>query len=57
LTRPLGVTSIDLFIADHTSPGKMIEAGLMALELPLRKKLKTIMVAAATLGPLKIAGH
>ena len=37
---------VNLFIADDTGLGKTIEAGLIARELLLRKKAKTIVVAA-----------
>src|SRR5690606_29613189 len=37
---------INLFIADDTGLGKTIEAGLIARELLLRKKVKSIVVAA-----------
>lgn len=37
---------MNLFIADDTGLGKTIEAGLIARELLLRKKAKTIVVAA-----------
>jgi SNF2 family DNA or RNA helicase len=37
---------VNLFIADDTGLGKTIEAGLIARELLLRKKAKSIVVAA-----------
>jgi SNF2 family DNA or RNA helicase len=37
---------VNLFIADDTGRGKTIEAWLIARELLLRKKAKTIAVAA-----------
>ena len=37
---------MNLFIADDTGLGKTIEAGLVARELLLRKKVQTIVVSA-----------
>src|SRR4051812_14393889 len=46
LRKALRLPRINLFIADDTGLGKTIEAGLIARELLLRKKAKTIVVAA-----------
>ena len=43
---PAAARGSNLFIADDTGLGKTIEAGLIARELLLRKKAKTIVVAA-----------
>jgi superfamily II DNA or RNA helicase len=45
LRMALGLPRVNLFIADDTGLGKTIEAGLIARELLLRKKAKTIVVA------------
>src|SRR5207247_10596195 len=45
LRTPLRLPRATLFIADDTGLGKTIEAGLIARELLLRKKAKTILVA------------
>jgi SNF2 family DNA or RNA helicase len=36
---------LNLFIADDVGPGKTIEAGLIARELLLRKKVREIIVS------------
>jgi Type III restriction enzyme, res subunit len=46
LRKALRLPRVNLFIADDTGLGKTIEAGLTARELLLRKKAKTIVVAA-----------
>lgn len=46
LRKALQLPRVSLFIADDTGLGKTIEAGLIARELLLRKKVKTIVVAA-----------
>jgi hypothetical protein len=46
LRKALLLPRVNLFIADDTGLGKTIEAGLIARELLLRKKVKTIVVAA-----------
>lgn len=46
LRKALQLPRVNLFIADDTGLGKTIEAGLIARELLLRKKVKTIVVAA-----------
>ena len=46
LRMALALPRVNLFIADDTGLGKTIEAGLIARELLLRKKVKTIVVAA-----------
>src|SRR5690606_7864907 len=46
LRKALQLPRVNLFIADDTGLGKTIEAGLIARELLLRKKAKTIVVAA-----------
>jgi superfamily II DNA or RNA helicase len=45
LRKALRLPRVNLFIADDTGLGKTIEAGLIARELFLRKKAKTIVVA------------
>ena len=45
LRKALRMPRVNLFIADDTGLGKTIEAGLIARELLLRKKAKTIVVA------------
>ena len=45
LRKALLLPRVNLFIADDTGLGKTIEAGLIARELLLRKKVKTIVVA------------
>jgi len=44
LRKALRLPRVNLFIADDTGLGKTIEAGLIARELLLRKKAKTIVV-------------
>jgi superfamily II DNA or RNA helicase len=46
LRKALRLPRANLFIADDTGLGKTIEAGLIARELLLRKRAKTIVVAA-----------
>src|ERR671918_775338 len=46
LRKALLLPRVNLFIADDTGLGKTIEAGLIARELLLRKRAKTIVVAA-----------
>lgn len=46
LRKALQLPRVNLFIADDTGLGKTIEAGLIARELLLRKKVKSIVVAA-----------
>jgi superfamily II DNA or RNA helicase len=46
LRKALRMPRVNLFIADDTGLGKTIEAGLIARELLLRKKAKTIVVSA-----------
>ena len=46
LRKALHMPRVNLFIADDTGLGKTVEAGLIARELLLRKKVKTIVVAA-----------
>src|SRR5205823_5445199 len=45
LRKALRLPRVNLFIADDTGLGKTIEAGLIARELLLRKKTRTIVVA------------
>jgi len=45
LRQALRLPRVNLFIADDTGLGKTIEAGLIARELLLREKAKTIVVA------------
>jgi superfamily II DNA or RNA helicase len=45
LRKALRLPRVNLFIADDTGLGKTIEAGLIARELLLRKKARTIVVA------------
>ncbi len=45
LRKALRLPRVNLFIADDTGLGKTIEAGLVARELLLRKKAKTIVVS------------
>lgn len=45
LRKALRLPRVNLFIADDAGLGKTIEAGLMARELLLRKKAKTIVVS------------
>ena len=45
LRKALRLPRVNLLIADDTGLGKTIEAGLIACELRLRKKVKTIVVA------------
>ena len=46
LRKALRLPRVNLFIADDTGLGKTIEAGLIARELLLRRKVRTIVVAA-----------
>lgn len=46
LRKALRLPRVSLFIADDTGLGKTIEAGLIARELLLRKKAKSIVVSA-----------
>ena len=46
LRKALRLPRVNLFIADDTGLGKTIEAGLIARELLLRKKVRTMVVAA-----------
>lgn len=46
LRKALRLPRVNLFIADDTGLGKTIEAGLIARELLLRKRAKSIVVAA-----------
>lgn len=46
LRKALRLPRVSLFIADDTGLGKTIEAGLIARELLLRRKVKTIVVSA-----------
>ena len=46
LRKALQLPLVNLFIADDTGLGKTIEAGLIARELLLRKKIESIVVAA-----------
>lgn len=46
LRKALRLPRVNLFIADDTGIGKTIEAGLIARELLLRRKVKTIVIAA-----------
>ena len=46
LRKALRLPRVNLFIADDTGLGKTIEAALIAQELLLRRKVKTIVVAA-----------
>ena len=46
LRKALRLPRVNLFIADDTGLGKTIEAGLIARELLLRRKVKSIVVAA-----------
>lgn len=45
LRKALRLPRVNLFIADDTGLGKTIEAGLIARELLLRKKVKSIVIA------------
>ncbi len=46
LRKALRLPRVNLFIADDTGLGKTIEAGLIARELLLRRKVKVIVVSA-----------
>ena len=46
LRKALRLARVNLFIADDTGLGKTIEAGLIARELMLRRKARTVVVAA-----------
>ena len=46
LRKALHLPRVNLFIADDTGLGKTIEAGLIARELLLRKRARTVVVAA-----------
>ncbi|MEN9938994.1 MAG: hypothetical protein RLZZ387_5573 [Chloroflexota bacterium] len=46
LRKALRLPRVNLFIADDTGLGKTIEAGLIVRELLLRKKVRTVVVAA-----------
>ena len=46
LRKALRLPRVNLFIADDTGLGKTIEAGLIARELLLRRKVKSVVVAA-----------
>lgn len=46
LRKALRLPRVNLFIADDTGLGKTIEAGLIARELLLRRKVKTIVISA-----------
>ena len=46
LRKALKLPRVNLFIADDTGLGKTVEAGLIARELLLRRKAKSIVVAA-----------
>ena len=46
LRRAVAMPRVRLFIADDTGLGKTIEAGLIARELLLRKKVRAIVIAA-----------
>ncbi|MCK4306032.1 MAG: DISARM system SNF2-like helicase DrmD, partial [Candidatus Eisenbacteria sp.] len=46
LRKALRLPRVSLFVADDTGLGKTIEAGLIARELLMRKKCKTIVVSA-----------
>ena len=46
LRKALRMPRVNLFIADDTGLGKTIEAGLIARELMLRKRARTVVVAA-----------
>ncbi len=46
LRKALHLPRVNLFIADDTGLGKTIEAGLILRELLLRKKVRTVVVAA-----------
>lgn len=46
LRKALRLPRVNLFIADDTGLGKTIEAGLILRELLLRKKVRTVVVAA-----------
>ena len=46
LRKALRLPRVNLFIADDTGLGKTIEAGLIARELLLRKKVRTVVVSA-----------
>ena len=46
LRKALRLPRVNLFIADDTGLGKTIEAGLIMRELLLRKKVRTVVVAA-----------
>ena len=46
LRKALRLPRVNLFIADDTGLGKTIEAGLIARELLLRKKVRTVVVAS-----------
>ena len=46
LRKALRLPRVNLFIADDTGLGKTIEAGLIARELLLRRKVKSVVIAA-----------
>ena len=57
LRKALRLPRVNLFIADDVGLGKTIEAGLIARELLLRKKAKTIVVAAPAVGARAVEGR
>ena len=57
LRKALRMPRANLFIADDTGLGKTIEAGLIARELLLRKKVQTIAVSEPRRRPdARVAG-
>ena len=56
LRKALRLARVNLFIADDTGLGKTIEAGLIARELLLRKKARTVVVAAPASVPGAVEG-
>jgi len=56
LRKALLLPRVNLFIADDVGLGKTIEAGLIARELLLRKKVREIVVSCPTFHALSVAG-
>ena len=57
LRKALRLPRVNLFIADDTGLGKTIEAGLIARELLLRKKLQDDRGRGAAVGARAVAGR
>ncbi len=57
LRKALRLPRVNLFIADDVGLGKTIEAGLIARELLLRKKVRDIVVVLPAVGAPAVAGR